>query len=105
MSGVMSAFGGEADYLYSPIGYPTCGLPSKSAGLINGAMPQLRYLISPNSDVTINEFVFNRSAYSGSLSMRVGKGLVRFVGGQISHSGGAGIATSMATMAFAAAWP
>lgn len=54
--------------------------------------------ISPNSDITINEFVFNRSANSGSLSMRVGKGLVRFVGGQISHSGGASIATATATM-------
>jgi hypothetical protein len=54
--------------------------------------------ISPNSDITINEFVFNRSANSGSLSMRVGKGLVRFVGGQISHSGGASIATPAATM-------
>ena len=54
--------------------------------------------ISPNSDITINEFVFNRNANSGSLSMKVSKGLVRFVGGQISHSGGASITTPTATM-------
>jgi len=54
--------------------------------------------ISPNSDITINEFVFSRNSNSGSLSMRVNKGLVRFVGGQISHSGGATITTPAATM-------
>jgi hypothetical protein len=54
--------------------------------------------ISPNSDITINEFVFNRGANSGSLSMTLGKGLVRFVGGQISHGGGATIKTPTGTM-------
>lgn len=54
--------------------------------------------LSPNCDITINEFVFNRNASSGNMAVTMGKGLMRFVGGQVSHSGEARIATPAATM-------
>src|SRR5260221_6213386 len=54
--------------------------------------------ISPNSDITINEYVFDRNGNSGNITVTVGKGLLRFVGGQISHSGGARITTPTTTM-------
>ena len=54
--------------------------------------------ISPNSDITINEFVFDRNAGSGNLAVSMGKGLLRYVGGQISHSGEVRVSTPAATM-------
>jgi hypothetical protein len=54
--------------------------------------------ISPSSDLTINEFVYNPQAKSGNLAVNVGKGLVRFVGGELSHRGNVQIKTPFATM-------
>jgi hypothetical protein len=54
--------------------------------------------VSANSDITINEYVFNRGANSGNMAITVGRGLMRFVGGQISHSGSVRISTPTATM-------
>jgi hypothetical protein len=54
--------------------------------------------ISPNSDITINEFVFDRNSNSGKLALTVGKGVMRFVGGQVSHGGEARVTTPTATM-------
>jgi hypothetical protein len=49
--------------------------------------------ISANSDLTINRFVYDPAARTGSLAATVGSGLVRFVGGQVSHSGNVEIVT------------
>jgi hypothetical protein len=54
--------------------------------------------ISPNADVTIDNFVFNPSTNTGELAVNLGKGLMRFVGGQISHSGGVKVNTPSATL-------
>jgi hypothetical protein len=54
--------------------------------------------ISPNSDITINDYVYNRNAKSGNLSIKVAKGVMRFVGGEISHGGGARITTPSAVL-------
>jgi hypothetical protein len=54
--------------------------------------------ISPNADITINEFVYNPGARSGNMAVTVTKGLMRFVGGQVSHSGQAQITTPTAVM-------
>jgi hypothetical protein len=54
--------------------------------------------ISPNADVTIDNFVFNPSSNTGELAVNLGKGLMRFVGGQISHSGGVTVNTPSATL-------
>ena len=54
--------------------------------------------IGPNSDVTIDEYVFDPKAGTGNLAATVGKGALRFVGGLISHNGTAEIKTATATL-------
>lgn len=50
--------------------------------------------IGPNSDLTIDEYVFDPVANTGKLSASLAKGVMRFVGGQVSHTGSAEIKTS-----------
>src|SRR5690349_18996147 len=52
--------------------------------------------IGPNSDVSIDEYVYDPQANSGKLAATLAKGAMRFVGGQISHSGDATIKTATA---------
>lgn len=52
--------------------------------------------VGPNSDVTIDEYVFDPKAGTGSLAATVTKGAMRFVGGLISHNGNAEIKTPTA---------
>lgn len=52
--------------------------------------------IGPNSDLTIDEYVYDPNANTGKLAATLGKGALRFVGGQISHSGDAEIKTGTA---------
>ncbi|WP_322516752.1 FecR domain-containing protein [Rhodopseudomonas palustris] len=54
--------------------------------------------IGPNSDLTIDEYVYDPNAGSGKLAATLGKGALRFVGGQISHTGDAEIKTASATV-------
>ncbi len=54
--------------------------------------------IGPNSDVLIDEYVFDPNTNTGKMSVSLGKGLMRFVGGQISHSGNAQVKTPTATI-------
>jgi hypothetical protein len=54
--------------------------------------------IGPNSDIVIDEYVFDPNRNAGRISVSVGKGLMRFVGGQISHSGEATVRTPPATI-------
>jgi len=49
--------------------------------------------IGPNSDLAIDEYVFDPKANTGRLTATLAKGLVRFVGGQVSHTGTAEITT------------
>jgi hypothetical protein len=55
--------------------------------------------IGPNSDVTIDEYVFDPKAGTGSLTSTVAKGAMRFVGGLISHNGKAEVKTTTAALA------
>ncbi|GAB1716236.1 MAG: hypothetical protein NTAFB05_12780 [Nitrobacter sp.] len=52
--------------------------------------------IGPNSDLTIDEYVYDPNANTGKLAATLGKGALRFVGGQISHNGDAEIKTASA---------
>jgi hypothetical protein len=52
--------------------------------------------IGPNSDLTIDEYVYDPNANAGKLAATLGKGALRFVGGQISHNGDAEIKTASA---------
>ena len=54
--------------------------------------------IGPNSDITIDEYVFNPNANSGNLAIRMGNGLLRFIGGQISHNDQVKITTPSASL-------
>ncbi len=54
--------------------------------------------VGPNSDLTIDEYVYDPNAGTGKLAARLGKGALRFVGGQISHTGDAEIKTASATV-------
>jgi hypothetical protein len=54
--------------------------------------------IGPNSDVSIDEYVFDPAANSGKLAATLAKGAMRFVGGQISHNGEATIKTATAVV-------
>ncbi|WP_040675652.1 FecR domain-containing protein [Nitrobacter sp. Nb-311A] len=52
--------------------------------------------IGPNSDLTIDEYVYDPNANTGKLAATLGKGALRFVGGQISHNGDAEIKSASA---------
>jgi hypothetical protein len=52
--------------------------------------------IGPNSDLTIDEYVYDPGANTGKLAATLSKGALRFVGGQISHNGDAEIKTASA---------
>jgi hypothetical protein len=52
--------------------------------------------IGPNSDLVIDDYVFDPKTNAGKMSVSLGKGLMRFVGGQISHDGNASISTPSA---------
>lgn len=54
--------------------------------------------VGPNSDITIDEYVFDPNRNAGKMTVSVSKGLMRFVGGQISHNGEATVKTPPATI-------
>lgn len=53
--------------------------------------------IGENSDVVIDEFVY-RPGGGGAMKARLTRGILRFVGGEISHEGGTTIATPVVTI-------
>jgi hypothetical protein len=54
--------------------------------------------VGPNSDLLIDEFVYDPGAGSGQFAASLTRGALRFVGGQISHTAGATINTPSATI-------
>jgi hypothetical protein len=54
--------------------------------------------VGPNSNIIIDEYVFNPATDTGKMTVSVAKGVMRFVGGQISHGGNAQIKTPTATI-------
>jgi hypothetical protein len=54
--------------------------------------------VGPSSSVTIDEYVFNPDANTGQATITLGKGLMRFVGGEISHNDSVKIKTPVATI-------
>lgn len=53
--------------------------------------------IGPNSDITIDQYVYNPGGGS-NLAMRMGRGVLRFIGGEISHGDQIRITTPTATL-------
>jgi hypothetical protein len=54
--------------------------------------------IGPNSSVVIDKFVFDPATAQGEMAISLGKGVLRVVGGQATHTGGASITTPVATI-------
>jgi hypothetical protein len=54
--------------------------------------------LGPNTNVVIDRYVYNPSSGAGTLQASVKSGLMRFVGGQISHETGATVNTPVATI-------
>src|ERR1700730_10449118 len=52
--------------------------------------------IAPNTDIVIDEYVYDPNANNGHMLVSLTKGALRFVGGQLSHQGEAPITTSAA---------
>jgi FecR protein len=54
--------------------------------------------IAPNTDIVIDEYVYDPNAQNGHMLVSLTKGALRFVGGQLSHQGAATITTSAANI-------
>jgi hypothetical protein len=54
--------------------------------------------VGRNSNIVIDEYVYDPSAGTGKMIATVSKGVMRFVGGQISHTAGVTINTPTATL-------
>ena len=54
--------------------------------------------VGPNSSLVIDEFVYDPHSETGKMSASLGKGLLRVVGGSVTHTGGATITTPVATI-------
>src|ERR1700750_653517 len=54
--------------------------------------------VGRNSSITIDDYVYDQNAGTGKMVASVGKGLLRFVGGEISHTAGVTINTPVASI-------
>jgi FecR protein len=69
----------------------------------NGSV-QLRFTdkssmsIGPNTELVINEYVYDPNANTGHLLATLTEGALRYVGGELSHAGAASIATTVASI-------
>ncbi len=54
--------------------------------------------IGPNTEIVINEYVYDPNANSGHLLATLTEGALRYVGGELSHAGAATITTSAANI-------
>jgi FecR-like protein len=54
--------------------------------------------IAPNTDIVIDEYVYDPNANTGHMLVSLAKGALRYVGGQLSHQGEATITTSAANI-------
>jgi hypothetical protein len=61
-------------------------------------LDQTSLTIGPNSDITIDQYVYNPSSGSGNLAVRIGRGVLRLIGGEISHGDQIRITTPTATL-------
>lgn len=54
--------------------------------------------IGPNSSLIIDRFVYNPATSTGDMALTLGRGVLRLVGGQATHTGGATVNTPVATI-------
>src|SRR4029078_13037339 len=74
-------------------------IQTSSAGSTQVIFPDTSTLnVGRDSNVVIDEYVYNPNAGTGSMVASIGKGVMRFVGGQISHTQGMQVKTPVATL-------
>jgi hypothetical protein len=74
-------------------------LQTSAAGTLHVVLADRTTLnLGPNTDLVIDRLVYDPASGEGSLSTRMSKGLLRFVGGQTSHSGNATVQTPVGTI-------
>ncbi|MEQ9122937.1 MAG: FecR domain-containing protein, partial [Alphaproteobacteria bacterium] len=61
-------------------------------------LDQSAVTVAPNSELVIDKFVYDPDKRTGEMAMTLSKGLMRFVGGRLSKSGGVQVNTPVATM-------
>jgi len=54
--------------------------------------------LGPSSELTIDSFVYDPARQSGKMALSLGKGVLRVVGGDVTHTGGATVTTPVATI-------
>ena len=54
--------------------------------------------VGPNSDVTLDRFVYDPARDTGSLAVQAGRGVLRFVGGRVSKTGDVTVRTPAGTI-------
>jgi hypothetical protein len=54
--------------------------------------------VGRNSSVVLDKFVYDQAAGTGEMAASMTKGVLRFVGGQVSHTNGASVKTPVATI-------
>jgi hypothetical protein len=54
--------------------------------------------VGPNSDVTLDRFVYDPARDTGSLALQAGRGVLRFVGGRVSKTGDVTVRTPAGTI-------
>src|SRR5262245_53163841 len=54
--------------------------------------------VGPNSNIVIDEFVYNPSSGTGRMTVTLAKGVLRVVGGNVTHTEGATIKTPLASV-------
>jgi len=61
-------------------------------------LDQSTLTVGPNSELVLDEFVYDPNASTGKLTVSLGRGLLRYVGGVISKNGGVTIDTPTASL-------
>jgi hypothetical protein len=54
--------------------------------------------MGPSSELTVDSFVYDPQRQSGKMALTLGKGVLRVVGGNVTHTGGATVTTPAATI-------
>ncbi len=54
--------------------------------------------VGPGSDLTVDEFVYDPAGQRGRMAATLSRGVLRFVGGNTSHTGGASLRTPVAVI-------
>jgi hypothetical protein len=74
-------------------------IQTSSAGSTQVVFPDTSTLnVGRDSNIVIDEYVYNPNAGTGSMVASIGKGVMRFVGGQISHTQGMQVKSPVATL-------